>query len=207
MTEEQPDPWIVVSIKLKQGWDRQDDRKNIFYRCTQDQDDCKLWLAAKRPDGYGIVIFEGKRQLAHRVSFFLTYGYWPSDVTRHLCHNPQCVNPHHLSAGTQSDNIRDMVNHNRQAKGESTKRAKVTSLDVQSKIIPMIAQGLPHAEIADHVGCSKLTVQSIASGKTWRHLSRLPGMKVMTEEEITEARRKSAEWAKQRRSRKFIQHL
>jgi hypothetical protein len=196
-------PWVIVSVKLKQGWDQQEDRKDIFFKCTKDENGCKLWLAAKRPDGYGIVIFEGKRQLAHRVSFYLTYGYWPPDVTRHLCHNPRCVNPHHLSAGTQSDNIRDKIIRNRQAKGESTGRAKVTSLDVQSKIIPMIVQKIPFVEIAKQVGCSKYTVQLIASGKTWRHLSRLPGMKVMTEEEIAEDRRKFAEWAKRRRSSKI----
>jgi hypothetical protein len=56
-----------------------------------------------------IVRFDKKNQLAHRVSYLLTYGPIPDGmVIRHRCANAWCVNPSHLLIGTQQQNINDM---------------------------------------------------------------------------------------------------
>ena len=31
-------------------------------------------------------------------------------ISRHLCNNPSCVNPEHIVAGTQKENIQDQIN-------------------------------------------------------------------------------------------------
>jgi hypothetical protein len=71
-----------------------------------DDKKCYLWVGSVNPQGYGNFWAENKLEKAHRYSFFLHNGFYP-DVVRHSCDNPSCVNPKHLLAGTQSDNMKD----------------------------------------------------------------------------------------------------
>ena len=78
---------------------------------------CWMWMGAKTILGYGRK-WDGKRYLyAHRISYELFYGFCPNKLV--ICHNcdiPSCVNPRHLTLGTQRDNIKDMIQKSRQAK-------------------------------------------------------------------------------------------
>ena len=69
-------------------------------------DQCWLWEASCSAIGYGYFSFNGKMVGAHRYSFFLAQGYFPS-VVMHICDNPLCCNPSHLLAGTQALNMVD----------------------------------------------------------------------------------------------------
>jgi hypothetical protein len=84
-------------------------------------DGCWPWTGGKRISAsgrnYGVVFFEGKVQLAHRVAFRLARGYWPLNG-RHSCDNPPCCNPAHLLDGTHADNMADKVARGRQARGQ-----------------------------------------------------------------------------------------
>ena len=57
-----------------------------------------------------------KMESSHRVSFYLTHGYWPSNA-RHTCDIPLCCHPDHLIEGTQADNIDDCRKRNRARNG------------------------------------------------------------------------------------------
>lgn len=68
--------------------------------------ECWEWQAGGQPSGYGQFSVGGlpfKSGLAHRWAYWLTHGEAPN-VVSHTCNNPPCVNPTHLSNGTQSDN-------------------------------------------------------------------------------------------------------
>src|SRR5688572_16860021 len=68
---------------------------------------CWLWTASRILSGYGQVRFEGKNQRAHRVAYALVKGPIPEGlVLDHLCRVKHCVNPDHLEAVTQAENLR-----------------------------------------------------------------------------------------------------
>ncbi len=75
---------------------------------------CLEWMAYRDPLGYGGFNVGGKCVKAYRVAWEIVNGPIPAGlVVRHMCHNPQCVNPAHLLTGTQADNIHDMIRSGR----------------------------------------------------------------------------------------------
>ncbi len=67
---------------------------------------CWLWNAVKHDCGYGRFFNNSKRLLAHRVSYEMQVGPIPEGfVIDHLCRTPACVNPKHLEAVTNRENV------------------------------------------------------------------------------------------------------
>ena len=89
-----------------------------FWSKVDKSGDCWIWTAYKRPDGYGQFGFEGTQHKAHRVSWVLANGTIPEGLhVLHRCDVRECVNPEHLFLGTNTDNMRDMIEKGRQSKG------------------------------------------------------------------------------------------
>jgi hypothetical protein len=81
--------------------------------------DCIEWTGSKDAYGYGQIRRNNKLIKAHRVALAEDEGIElpPSSVKcRHSCDNPGCINPKHLSWGTQRDNIQDAVERGRMRK-------------------------------------------------------------------------------------------
>ena len=81
--------------------------------------ECIEWSGSRFPEGYGQVTYAERRKygtpLAHRVAWMKANGRTipKGGKILHSCDNPPCVNPDHLSLGTQSRNILDAYGRGR----------------------------------------------------------------------------------------------
>lgn len=76
---------------------------------TKQVGDCLVWTGDKSKRGYGRIRINRVRKFAHRVAYELSKGAIPVGlVVMHSCDNPSCINPAHLSVGTQGENVNDM---------------------------------------------------------------------------------------------------
>lgn len=159
------------------------DKGKRFWSKVNKTDDCWLWTAAvsnpKIPEqidesrAYGI-FWDGKRLVsAHRFMYELKRRTLrPGEIVMHLCDVPRCVNPEHLQAGSQSDNLRQAVERGRHRTnpcyGSRHSGSKLTEKKVEC-IKQMAADGLTHRVIAKHFGVAYSLITRIVSGKIWRH--------------------------------------
>ena len=70
---------------------------------------CWEWTASKTHDGYPRYTVTPKREVkAHRLAYEVFVGPIPHGYQiDHQCRNPSCVNPAHLKAVTQSENLQN----------------------------------------------------------------------------------------------------
>lgn len=133
-------------------------------------DECWLWTGAVKDTGYGLLWLDGNRfALAHRFSLELSIArpLAPFEVARHNCDTPLCVNPGHLTPGTQQENVDDMVSRGRHraAHGETNGRARLTAEQV-AEIRRRHEQAA--RDLAAEFGVSVVTIYRVIKGKTWR---------------------------------------
>ena len=87
-------------------------------------DECWIWCGSEsggKYGGYGQIKNGGRMCGAHRVSLELfREAPLPGQIVLHSCDNPSCVNPRHLSAGGQSQNMFDMHQKRRHKKRTSS---------------------------------------------------------------------------------------
>lgn len=134
---------------------------------TDNDQECWPWLGYRNDKGYGQVSFQGRRTLAHRVAYELTYGpLGAGECACHRCDNPPCCNPSDLFRGSVAVNNADMVGKGRSLVGERNVNAKLTT----EIVLAVREDGRPGIEIAPAYGISRALVSLIKSRKVWAHL-------------------------------------
>lgn len=70
---------------------------------------CWFWNGTKmKGRGYGKILYNGKRLMAHRFSYLMYIGDLEDEmVICHKCDDENCVSPFHLFKGTQKENMKD----------------------------------------------------------------------------------------------------
>ena len=134
---------------------------------------CWLWLGAKDRTGYGTVYVEGKNHKVHRLVWQMKHGTIPCGMlVCHRCDVRNCANPTHLFLGSQSDNMRDMYDKNRQPckMGESNGNSKLTSSEVQG-IKSLRENGTTLRELSSIFGVCMSTISRVCIGVTWKEVS------------------------------------
>jgi hypothetical protein len=133
-------------------------------------DECWLWKGALSSTGYGMVGFDGKRQKAHRIAYRLAVGAIASSgFICHRCDEPRCVNPAHLFEGSHADNVRDMMEKDRQNRGERNGQAKLTERQVKEIRARKGTETL--RTTAARYGVSAPAVHAIQANRAWRGLT------------------------------------
>jgi len=78
-----------------------------FWSRSTPHGDCRIWSGPLDHGGYGKFSAARRTLSAHRVAYTLHFGPIPDGlVIDHLCRQSACVNPDHLEAVTQRENVR-----------------------------------------------------------------------------------------------------
>jgi predicted XRE-type DNA-binding protein len=142
----------------------------------KDKSECWEWGKHINNLGYGKFWFDDKWQQAHRVAFILSGGILTKEkpFVLHKCDNRKCVNPEHLYAGNQTDNMKDRSNKGRwscgEQHGENGHNVKLTKRDVIEIRMLCETKKTSHQKIADRYGITRSNVGCIYQRKSWTNI-------------------------------------
>lgn len=134
---------------------------------------CLLWLGAICSGGYGWMGLPGtgKTIAVHRLSFTIHKGPIPNGL--HVCHKCDvrtCVEPTHLWAGTNADNMADR-NAKARARGGSRPGSQHYSTTLtEADVLAIRASTDTQRALAKRYGLHFGSINDIVRGRTWRHL-------------------------------------
>jgi hypothetical protein len=110
------------------------------------------------------------REAVHRVSYKHFKGRIPKGkFVCHSCDYRPCCNPAHLFAGTQAENMQDMVKKRRGLVGELNSNTNLREADVLA-IYRDEDRGMTRAAIARKRGVTAECICHILSGRNWSYL-------------------------------------
>lgn len=127
-----------------------DDRYNV-----DKETGCWLWYGATFASGYPALWKYGKMVRAHKYFYEQKYGPVPLHmVVGHVCPNITCVNPMHLTAMTQADNVHGATH------------VKLSPLKAEY-IRTLAEQGMSRKELAKEFGVCVGRIDDVINNKAW----------------------------------------
>ena len=166
--------WACVSLDGSNRSTPFEERLVSQISFPNDEKECAFWTGNKDKAGYGKITKKVNGEYVHlrthRAVYELYFGpLVPMVNVLHSCDRPSCCNILHLFVGSQSDNMKDKVSKDRQAKGETNGRAKLTEREVM-KIKRLIKEGIRITDIAGRFDVGITTISEIKAGRTWKHI-------------------------------------
>jgi hypothetical protein len=136
---------------------------------------CWLWRGPVRADGYGQIRIrvDGRRvgRIATNVAYEMFVGSLSDELQiNHHCDTPLCCQPGpgHMYAGSQIENISDMVSRDRTARGEGCRHNRLTQEQVDSIRLRYATGGVLQKTLGQEYGCSAKYISKIIRGEKWR---------------------------------------
>src|SRR5262249_9726351 len=140
---------------------RANNEDHLLAHIAKQENGCWEWQGARRKKGYGHTGRQGRSYRAHRLAYETYIGPIPNGLqVHHLCNNPPCCNPAHLTVGTNKQNIQYSIDCGRTVtKLKPRQAAQIKWLALHSRKT-LVAIGKLY-------GVKAVTVAEIKKGKAW----------------------------------------
>jgi hypothetical protein len=171
---------MSIKRRTRAPFGASNDERFMFYVEPEPMSGCHLWSGSTVKDGHGM--FNVRRDdgtfltvFAHRYAYEREHGTIPDGkVVCHKCNVPCCVNPHHLYAGTQKQNVEDAVragthilSRDGANRGERNGRSILTQEIVLQMRKEYAAGGISMKSIGAKYGIKQAAARSAIIGETW----------------------------------------
>lgn len=159
-------PHIAVTESLK---------VRLYGNVAKTDGGCWLWQGCVSPNGYGKIKIGPNSFDTHVISWRVASGGIAvplGKLVMHQCDVRACINPEHLTVGTQSENMlhASAVGAMRNPKGSRHYRA-VLNETVVSEILSLKREGkIGCRKIARLLGLRPSTVHSVIIRSSWKHV-------------------------------------
>jgi hypothetical protein len=144
-----------------------DAHRRIAGRYTVERNGCWIWNGHTKWSGYPITIHRKREYLISRI-MLAAVGREPEphEVARHTCDNRRCINPDHLIAGSQAENVEDAWIRGRVSRGSRHYAAILNEAAV--RIVRSSHE--TNAALARQLGVSPATISDVRRRVTWSHV-------------------------------------
>jgi len=152
-------------------------KKRFMENIKVDSNGCWIWQASVYKDKCGRKTYGRfftklfpKECKSHRISHLIFNG--PISKDAYICHKcsiPTCNNPDHIYLGNHALNSQDMVDADRQAKGEHNGNSRYTK-EIVLKARELRETGMSYAKIGLELNVHKSSIERFIKRKIWKHI-------------------------------------
>jgi len=152
-------------------------KKRFMENIKVDSNGCWIWQASTYKDKWGRKTYGRfftklfpKECKSHRISYLMFNGPIPKEAfICHKCSIPSCNNPYHIYCGNHTSNTEDMVNANRQAKGEHDGNSRYTK-EIVLKARELRENGMTYKQIGEELNVHVSSIERFIKKKVWKHI-------------------------------------